>query len=925
MNKRCLKHIVLLAALAIQFVYVSAQNCVITGKITDAENGQPLTDVSIVSSTKEYHTTSGYDGRYSLSFPRKRNISLKISRVGYKTVSRTINGRDSLHVHMDIVLYPSTAQLNEVDVKGHTRIGVARGDTTVYRISKVNSDATLGDALSKIPGFRYENGQLEINGEQVSHLMLDGVDFFKGDIGMALKNLQANIVDQVEVFDKRSDYAELTGFDDGNSHKTINIKTRKEVNTSSFGKAYAGYGTDNRYKVYGMLNIFKEKFRWSLFTQWNNINEQNFSMIDLLSATGTASSSAPAQSPYSKNSVDNTFHPTASDDVTSMMVNVSESGITTSRAAGTNYSDKWAKGKMKVSGHYLFNFSSNSTDYDITDEYYGKNTSDNLQQQLVNTDNVNHRFNWKYEYNISQNDYLMIRPNFTYQRKNENCKLTDWTRDSIETALLLNQHTSTTQSVISTSDEVMYLHKLNAQGHSLSVDGRFSYIKTNEDIDMTFENVQANQKALQETYSYNIQKTYTGVISYVFPFNRHAGLKLDAGYNATFGLIKRKTQIMADDATEFSLDSLLCGSTTSDFGGFLGNLSYMYNQAGLNLVAGMEYHLYNFKTKNDITHSFYQYSTLLPFFVMRYQFGGKQLHVQYRASQKFPGLMQVQDAINNANATMAVRGNSRLQAAYHHNMMVRLVMPNMFDNGSICVFFANVEQADNYIASKRSLSSATFTGNGDKRNSEMLSYKNADGFFSANALLAYGFPLSLIKSNMNISTMVQYAKTPGFWDEEKSYNRTWAWNSSVTIGSNISEAIDFILDFNCKYNQSRNMTYSDYDVNYWSLSYGGQVNWHIIPALKLVVECGHTNYFGSGTSRFNALICNAAFAWKFLKGRRGELRLSCNDIFNMNNNFFETTNEIYRRKVTTNVLKRFAMLTFTYNLNKQKSKQDERH
>lgn len=287
--------------------------------------------------------------------------------------------------------------------------------------------------------------------------------------------------------------------------------------------------------------------------------------------------------------------------------------------------------------------------------------------------------------------------------------------------------------------------------------------------------------------------------------------------------------------------------------------------------------------------------------------------------------MQVQDAINNANATMAVRGNSRLQAAYHNNVMLRLVMPNISGSGSIGVFFVNMEQADNYIASKRSLSSSTFTGNGDKRNSEMFSYQNADGYFSLSGLLAYGFPVDLISSNMNLSTMVQYAKVPGFWDEEKAFNRTWSWNSSATVASNISEDVDFILDFNCKYNQSKNLTYSDYDVNYWSLSYGGQINWQIIPALKLVVECGHTNYYGSGTSRFNALISNAAIAWKFLKDRRGELRLSCDDIFNMNNNFYEMTNEIYRREVTTNVLKRYGMLTFTYNLNKQNDKKNERH
>jgi hypothetical protein len=244
-------------------------------------------------------------------------------------------------------------------------------------------------------------------------------------------------------------------------------------------------------------------------------------------------------------------------------------------------------------------------------------------------------------------------------------------------------------------------------------------------------------------------------------------------------------------------------------------------------------------------------------------------------------------------------------------------MPNT-RRGSIGVFFVNMDQADSYIGSKRSLSSSTFTGNGDKRNSEMLSYQNADGYFSATSLLAYGFPSTFLKSNINISTLLQYSKTPGFWDNEKTFTRMWNWNSYFTIGSNISKEIDFVLDFNCKYNQSKNVKYKDYDISYWTLSYGGQMNWQITPSLKLLVEAGHTNYFGSGTSKFNALICNAAIAYKFLKDKRGELRFSCNDIFNKNNNFYEITNEIYRREVTTNVLKRYALLTFTYNINNSK-------
>lgn len=901
-----------------------AQNRIVMGNVVDADDGKPIfgATISCYIDNDTIYSVTNEKGEYKLALPKRTNTTIKVTHIAYIPTLGLINGNDS-KVIRNFKLSLNTHGLDEVVISQKVPLATTRGDTTVYKVSKykVNEDATTYDLLAqgKLPGIGVEDGKLKAHGEEVTEILLDGKEFFKSDIEMALKNLPANVINEIQVFNKRSDYAELTGFDDGNTHKTLNLVSNKGIEDSSFGKFYAGYGDNDRYKLYGMLNMFNNDIRLSLFSQFNNINEQSFSMIDLLSATGTASSNAPSQSPYSKNSVDNTFHPTASDDISSMMIDVSESGITRSKAAGTNFTDSWAGGKMNFSGHYLFNSSSNNTQYDIEDEYYGKNTSDNIQQQIVNTDNINHRFNSKYEYNIGQHDYIMVRPSFTYQKKDENSQLTDWTRDSEtnEESLLLNQATTTFQEVINTSDNIMYLHRLNDRGSAFSIDARFSYIKTTENIDMTFANIQAEQNAIQKTFSYNIQKTFSFTSSYIHSINRYSKLRLDAGWNTTYGLIKRKTQLMADDATEFSLDSLLCGTTNSDFGGFISNLSYMYSRHGMNITAGSEYHNYNFLTKNDITHSFYKYNKFLPFFIMRYRFGENQLHIQYRCSQKFPGLLQVQDAINNANASMAVRGNSTLKAAMHNNLSIRLVMPNT-RRGSIGVFFVNMDQADSYIGSKRSLSSSTFTGNGDKRNSEMLSYQNADGYFSATSLLAYGFPSTFLKSNINISTLLQYSKTPGFWDNEKTFTRMWNWNSYFTIGSNISKEIDFVLDFNCKYNQSKNVKYKDYDISYWTLSYGGQMNWQITPSLKLLVEAGHTNYFGSGTSKFNALICNAAIAYKFLKDKRGELRFSCNDIFNKNNNFYEITNEIYRREVTTNVLKRYALLTFTYNINNSK-------
>ena len=340
-----------------------------------------------------------------------------------------------------------------------------------------------------------------------------------------------------------------------------------------------------------------------------------------------------------------------------------------------------------------------------------------------------------------------------------------------------------------------------------------------------------------------------------------------------------------------------------------------YNK--INFVAGTEFQMYDMYNANDIYYFKRNYNTFLPYAIMRYKMKRGQLLIQYKASHKYPGLAQVHDAINNSNAVMAIRGSIKLEPSYQHNLMARLVLP-ISQNGSVFVFFANLEQADNYIGSLRSLASESYLEEGERRNTEILSYKNTDGYFSWSSLMAYGVPWKTISSNVNLSTMVKYSKIPGYWDNNKQFTNQWNWSGNLTIGSNISENVDFVFDVNGKYNSSKNMTFDNMDISYWALSYGGQFNWQFLTSLKIVVECGRTNYFGSGTSQFNAVISNAALAYKFMKGRKGELRFSINDIFNQDNSFYQTTTELYRREMTTNILGRYAMLSFTYNLNTNK-------
>ena len=916
--KRHLYIILTIVGLCFHIQTMQAQTCQVSGIVTDAENRQAVSRASVAYTLegKKLGTTTNEKGWFTFTLPQGKNTTIKITHIGYKPTSKLVVGNKK-QVSLKLELTPESSMLDEVVIKRKIPLATMRGDTTIYKADdyKVNTDATAYDLISqKLPGIGMKDGKLEAHGEQVKVVEIDGREYFKDDIAMALKNLPANIINEIQVYDHLSDYAKLTGFDDGNTKKAINITTKRGTAKSMFGKATAGYGIDDVYKLYGMYNLFNNDIRWSVFTQWNNINEQNFSMIDLLSSTGTASSSAPGQSPYSKGASDNSFHPTSSDDISSMMVDVSDYGVTRSKAIGTNYSDEWAGQKMKFSGHYLFNSSNNYTDYHIFDNYFGETASNNLQDMKVNNDNLNHRFNSKYEYQISKNDYLMLRPAIAYQSKQEMARLTDWTIAKTDTSLLLNQDTYTDQYVFSSSGEAMFIHKFDTLGRALTADARASYIHTHEDISMEFANVQTDESAHQSTMAKNTQETYTYMLSYIHPFNRHHRVKLDAGWNKTYGLMRRKTEMMANGAQEYSVDTLLSGSTWSNFGGLLVNASYLMNYKKTSLVAGTEFQMYDLYNANDIYYFKRSYKTFLPYAIMRYKMSRGQLLIQYKASHKYPGLAQVHDAINNSNAVMAIRGSIKLEPAYQHNLMARLVLP-ISKNGSVFVFFANMEQADNYIGSLRSLASESYLEEGERRNTEILSYKNTDGYFSWSSLVAYGVPWKAISSNINLSTMVKYSKVPGYWDNNKQFTNQWNWSGNLTVGSNISENVDFVFDVNGKYNSSKKLTFEDMDIHYWSLSYGGQLNWQFVSALKVVLECGRTNYFGSGTSQFNAVISNAALAYKFMRGRKGELRFSINDIFNQDNSFYQTTTELYRREMTTNILGRYAMISFTYNLN----------
>ena len=173
-----------------------------------------------------------------------------------------------------------------------------------------------------------------------------------------MRNLPAEIIDKIQVFDKLSDQAAFTGFDDGNSQKSINVVTKANMRNGQFGRMYAGYGTDNRYNAGGNESFFKGNRRLSFVGLFNNINQQNFSSQDLLGVTsnsgggGTRGGGNRGGGAAGGNRGGGNFGGQQN-----FLVG-QQNGISKTNAFGINYSDQWGK-KLTVSGSYFFNNSNN--------------------------------------------------------------------------------------------------------------------------------------------------------------------------------------------------------------------------------------------------------------------------------------------------------------------------------------------------------------------------------------------------------------------------------------------------------------------------------------------------------------------------------------------------------------------------------------
>jgi hypothetical protein len=914
--------------LSLLFVLVStlatAQEFRIAGSFINGVDQQPLPGATIKLSnardTLQFkYTTSGQQGEFEFAKLKKGQYILEVSYIGFENFRKTVFAGGKSENVGKLELKPAAMNLEGVSINGTAVRAEQKGDTTQYNSSafKVTQDATTEDLVKKMPGITIENGTVKAHGEDVKRILVDGKQFFGDDPSVTLKNLPAEVVDKIQVFDKLSDQAAWTGFDDGSGQKTINIVTKNAKNSGQFGKFSAGYGTDEKYLLGANVNFFKGQRRITLLGMSNNVNQQNFQADNVTGSGG-------GQQGMSGGRGGGGFQVGP------------QSGVFTTNAIGVNYTDVWGK-KVTLNASYFWN-NGLSTTNKLTDRQYilGGDVSQFYGESSKSTsENTNHRINLRLEYNIDTNNSIIFSPRFSLQDNNSQSNLnakTATTSDYIDSTLI-NKSINANSSIASGynfNNDFLYRHKFMKRGRTISLNlgtgitnrDRDSYVNTQS---IYYQQLQGQINDSVDQYGKALTNglSLSSNLVYTEPVGKNSQVQVNYNVNWSKNDNDKKTYNYASDRQDYTLfDTLLSSIYKNYYITHRVGTGYLYQTEKANLNAGITYQYASLDGNTsfpmeDSTHR--NFNNWLPNLMFNYKFTKlTNLRVTYRASTNAPSISQLQKVIDNSNSLLLSTGNPSLNQEIRHFAMARFSTSNKDKTSNLfaMLFF---QATQNYIgnASFRTANDTIIYGQEVKKGRQLTIPTNLNGAYNTRALVTIGIPIKPIKSNINFNTGVSYNRLPSLINALTNTSNTYGINLGAVLSSNISQKLDFTLTYNINYNLVENSIQPEMNNNYFFQIGSLQFNWEFWKGFFIQNTVTYQDYnLTSSNVDSRYTLWNVNFGKKIFKNKAGEIKLSCYDILNQNQSINRTVSDTYIEDTNTEVLKQYFMLSFTYNLRK---------
>jgi hypothetical protein len=942
-----IRRMLLVGALFLVLSGLNAQTLKIQGTVTDQQRKAPLQGATVrlkgsSDSTLLRTQLSDSTGGFMFSSLLPGSFELSVSFTGFTEVTRHIQ-LDSANINLTINLVPASSQeLATVIITSTPPVAVQKGDTLQISADqfKVNPDASGEDLVKKVPGITIENGQVKAQGENVQKVTIDGRELFGDDATAALRNLPAEIIDKIQIFDRLSDQAQFTGFDDGNTNKSINIVTKANMRNGQFGRVYAGYGTDAHYSAGGNATILKDNRRISLVGNFNNTNQQNFSQQDLLGVTsnsqrggggGNRGGGGRPQGGGNRGGGGGGGFSGNFGNSSNFLVG-QQNGINKTNAFGINYSDLWGK-KITTTGSYFFNHTNNNTNEIANTQYItGKpdDISDVSDTTLAGSRNTNHRVNLRMEYKIDSNNQLIITPNLSFQNNTSDRNVSSLTHFFPEGSgsMNINQNiTNSTRSGNNLNNNILYRHSFAKRGRTFSVNLNTSYNKREgETYVQTFSQYMDMNGAAEDTASNRFanQASDGTQLSTNLAYTEPLGTKsqLQFNYNPSYSTSKSNQQTYGLDPTENKY-SVFLNNFSNDFETRTkaqnAGVSYRLGDRDRQISFGVNYQHTNLNSERllpivaKVDKSF---DNLLPNAMIRYKLSPKSsIRLFYRANVNQPSVTQLQDVLDPTNAPVYTLGNPELNQQYMHTVSGRYTFTDP-TKGLLLVGNIFYQTAQDYIANA-SYNSRDTVINGEKISDAYRLSKpvNLDGYRSFRSFLTFAVPLKFIKSNFNLNGGVTFSKLPGIINGLQNQTDNTTYTAGAVIASNVSQYIDFTVSYSANFNNVKNQLQPASNDHYFQHVAGLQLN--LLSKTGWFFQNDLNNQYYSGLSagfNQNYWLWNMSAGKKILKDQKGELKLSVFDLLKQNRSITREVTSEYIQDVQNQVLQQYFMLTFTYNL-----------
>ncbi len=904
-----------------------AQKGSVKGIVYDSLAKQPVPGATISvmdqkDSSLVTFSMSGDNGRFELHGLPNGNFRLLITHVNYHNSSTAFSITDQQREidFGELGIADRNKVLDEVVVTSEAPPITMVGDTIQYNAGsfKTVPNANVEQLLKKLPGVKVDkDGTVRAQGEKVSRVLVDGKEFFGNDPKIATRNLPADAVDKVQVYDKQSDQAQLTGFDDGNYEKTINLKLKKDRKKGLFGKVSAGAGTDERYEGRFNVNSFKGARQLSAIGMGNNTNAEGFSFMDILNFSGALNQMRQA------GGGGNISISLSDDDAAAIGLNLNgNSGINTTWAGGINYNNIIGS-KLDLQSNYFYNrfnpvVKSHLLRQNIVPGGNTFYTEDGYSDNLSNS----HRANFNALVQIDSSSSIRIQPAFSYQHsRNITNKAYSTSNDAGDFVNSGFSDNVSHREGYNFSNSIFYRKKFKHRGRTLSLllntslnnnDGDGSqYAVTNY---YTAGSVYRRDTINQHNDNSSDLRGYSARATYTEPLWKRTLLEFSAGYSFTKNTSDKTTYDYNQGSGKFDqLNSLLSNNYQNE---------YSYTNAGLRMrKVGKKYN-YSLgatwqraeltgKIISDVKDSVIskQFVNILPNATFRYNFTRyKNLSFYYSATTNQPSASQLQPVPDNSNPLYVKLGNPDLKQEFTHAVRTNLSLVNPFKNRNF-FFNLNGQLTQNKIVNFDSLDLTT----GIRKTKPV----NVNGVYNFNLSMSYNMPLRFLKGGLELGSSVGTGKSRQFVNLASNTIHTWSAGPFTRITSNPTDKLSMEIGANYSFNRTHYSLSSGRNAQYLSQEYSASVEWQLPASFTLATDFSYfLNSQRAEGFNTNVPIWNASISKQFLKYSRGEIKLAATDLLNRNTGISRTTNQNYIEDKQVNILRRFFLLSFTYSLTK---------